>query len=341
VICANPAGSVSHGDFRGDCGLGAPCIGRIFLERNSEPGEENDPAAARIPAPSGQQPASGMDWDGVDWERVEEVLGAVTGVWMVPILRTLASGVSRPTDLLRVINAESGGRLNRKVMYETLHRMVQDGLVSRVEVEGSIPRRTDYWPTHDKGHVILNRLSKLGAPDSAKARWLVMGSEAPPAPSGVDTSRPNAARVWNALLGGKDNYEADRLAMQAFLAEMPSLPEAARLARRFQADAIDRLVTEHGVRQFLDIGTGLPSAGAVHETAQRIAPESRVVYVDNDPQVLVHARALLRGSLPESTAVVGADIREPDRILAQAAETLDLKLPVAVITMMILHFIRG
>lgn len=309
------------------------------MERNSGPNEENDPAAALASAPSGQPPASGVDWDRVDWERVEEVLDAVTGVWTVPILRALASGVSRPTNLLRVINAESDGRLSRKVMYDTLHRMVQDGLVSRMEVEGSIPRRTDYWPTRNKGHVILNKLSKLGAPDSTKARWLVMGSEDPPAPRGIDTSKPNAARVWNALLGGKDNYEADRQAMQAFLAEMPSLPEAARLARRFQADAIARLITEHGVRQFLDIGTGLPSAGAVHETAQLLAPESRVVYVDNDPQVLAHARALLRSSAPGSTAVVDADIRKPDRIIAQAAETLDLEKPVAVIAMMILHFI--
>jgi hypothetical protein len=83
--------------------------------------------------------------------------------------------------------------------------MVKNGLVSRTEVEGSVPRRTDYWPTRDKGHIILNRVSKIGAPDSTGTRWLAMGGEDPPALPGVDTSRPHTARVWNALLGGKDN----------------------------------------------------------------------------------------------------------------------------------------
>ncbi len=311
------------------------------MERNSGPGDEGDPAAGRVPAPGGQ-PAGEVDWAGVDWDQVDEVLADVAGVWTAKILRTLASGVSRPGDLRRVINAsnkKSDGTLSRKVMHETLDRMVQKGLVSRTEVQGAVPRRTYYWPTRDKGHLILNRVSRIGAPDSTRTRWFDMGSEDPPAPPGVDTSTPHIARIWNALLGGKDHFEADRLAMEAFLAEMPSLPEAARLARRFQADAIRRLITEHGVRQFLDIGTGLPSAGAVHETAQLLAPESRVVYVDNDPEVLVHARALLKGSSPGSTAVVDADIREPAKILARAAETLDLGQPVAVIVMMILHFI--
>jgi DNA-binding HxlR family transcriptional regulator len=272
----------------------------------------------------------------VDWKRVDEVLAAVNGVWAVPILRTLASGVSRPGDVLRAINAEPDSHLSSKVMFEALGRMHEAGLVSRMEVQGAVPRETHYWPTRE-GHGILSEVSKLGARDPMK--WASMGYEDPPAPSGVDANTPNSARIWNALLGGKDNFAADREVMRAFLTEMPSLPEAARLARRFQADAVRRLITDHGVRQFLDIGTGLPAAGAVHQIAQRLAPQSRVVYVDNDPQVLAHARALLKGSLPGSTAVVEADVREPGKILAHAAQAIDLEQPVAVITMMILHFI--
>jgi DNA-binding HxlR family transcriptional regulator len=295
----------------------------LVEQRSNGPGEPEDQIASRRPVPGGT-PASG-----VDWERVTSVLAAVNGLWAVPVLRTLASGVSRPGDLLRAINAESDGRLSSKIMFETLGRLADDGLVSRVEVPGAVPRETHYWPTH-AGHELLDEISKLGAPDALH--------ENPPAPPGVDTTRPNTARVWNALIGGKDNFAADREVVRAFLAEMPSLAEAARLTRRFQGDAVRRL-TELGVRQFLDIGTGLPVAGAVHETAQRLAPESRVIYVDNDPQVLAHGRALLRSSPEGSTAVVEADIREPGKILARAAETIDLEQPVAVLMLMVLHFI--
>jgi DNA-binding HxlR family transcriptional regulator len=265
----------------------------------------------------------------VDWERVGEVLDAVNSQWALPILRTLASGVSRPSDLLRAV----GRGLSPKVMYDTLARLAQDDLVSRTEVEGVVPRETHYWPTRE-GHRLLNELSKLGVP-----RWPATGYEDPSAPPGVDPSVPNTARVWNALVGGKDHFAADRKVVSAFVAEMPSLPEAARLARRFQGDAVRRLIIDHGVRQFLDIGTGLPVAGSVHEVAQRQAAESRVVYVDNDPQVLAHGRALLRSRPEGATAVVQGDIREPGAILARAAETLDLSQPVAVITMMVLHFL--
>ena len=139
-------------------------------------------------------------------------------------------------------------------------------------------------------------------------------------------------------MGGKDNFAADREAMRAVLAEMPSLAEATRLIRRFQDDAVRRLVAR-GVRQFPDIGAGLPVAGAVHETAQRLAPEPRVVHVDNDPLVLVHATALLSSSPEGACAFVNADLREPGKILARAAETLSFGQPVAVVTLMILHFI--
>jgi len=165
-----------------------------------------------------------------------------------------------------------------------------------------------------------------------------MGHENRPAPPGVNPDIPSPARIWNAFLGGKDNFESDRRAMRVVLDDMPSVAAAAKLTRRFQADAV-RMLIDQGVRQFLDIGTGLPVAEAVHETAQRLAPESRVVYVDNDPLALVHATALLTSSPEGACAYIDADLREPGTILARAAETLDFEQPVAVVLMMILHFL--
>jgi DNA-binding HxlR family transcriptional regulator len=282
--------------------------------------------------PGGQSAGS------VDWDRVAEVITAVNGAWALPILRALASGTSRPGEILRAVNAgrAPGGLLSPRVMLATLGRMAQDGLVRRVEVTRTVPRQTHYWPT-PRGHAMLTDLGRLGAPDSTRG-IPDMGYEDPVAPPGVDISRPNPARVWNALVGGKDNFAADRSAVDAIVELMPAMPEAARLARRFQNDAVQRLVAE-GARQFLDIGTGLPSAGSVHETAQRLAPETRVVYVDNDPMVLAHARALLTSTPEGRCAYIDADVRDPGKILARAARTLDLGQPVAVIMMMILHFI--
>jgi DNA-binding HxlR family transcriptional regulator len=289
--------------------------------------EESGHADARRPAHA---------WS-VDWDRVVEVITAVNGAWALPILRALASGTSRPGEILRAINAdrEPGSLLSQKVMLETLGRMIEDGLVHRAEVQRTVPRETHYSLT-PRGHAILTALSKLGAADSTR-ETPNLDYKDPPAPSGIDITRPNPARIWNALIGGKDNYAADRVAVREIVALMPKMPQAARLARRFQADAVRRLVAD-GARQFIDIGTGLPVAGAVHEIAQESAPEARVVYVDNDPMVQTHGRALLR-SEHGATDLVEADIREPGKILADAARTLDMDRPVAVILMMILHFI--
>jgi hypothetical protein len=146
------------------------------------------------------------------------------------------------------------------------------------------------------------------------------------------------ARIWNALGGGKDHFAPDREAAKLSEAAMPSLPLIARYVRRFQVDAVTRLAGM-GVRQFVDIGTGLPADGSVHEVAQRIAPESRVVYVDNDPLVLTHARALLTSSPEGACAYLDADLAEPGKILALAGQTLDLSRPVAVLLIAVLHFI--
>jgi hypothetical protein len=145
----------------------------------------------------------------------------------------------------------------------------------------------------------------------------------------IDTSRPSSARVWNYILGGKDNFEADRALAAQILERFPEIAVLAREQRKFLGRAVGFLVHEAGVRQFLDVGTGLPTADNTHEVAQRLAPESRVVYVDNDPLVLAHARALLTSSPAGATDYIDASVQDPERILHEAARTLDFSRPVA------------
>lgn len=143
------------------------------------------------------------------------------------------------------------------------------------------------------------------------------------------TDVPHSARVWNYLLGGKDNYAPDREVGEMILQSFPDIARIARLQRRFLARAVRMLAGELGVRQFLDIGTGLPTVDNTHEVAQRVAPDSRIVYVDDDPLVLAHARALLTSTPEGACAYLDADVRAPETILARAAETLDFGEPVA------------
>ncbi|WP_043663191.1 SAM-dependent methyltransferase [Streptomyces xylophagus] len=153
----------------------------------------------------------------------------------------------------------------------------------------------------------------------------------PAAHQKIDTSVPHSARIWNYWLGGKDNYPVDKEAGDAYTAVFPGIVTIARSSRAFLRRNITYLVSEAGIRQFLDVGTGLPTADNTHQVAQRIAPETRIVYVDNDPMVLAHARTLLDSTPQGATAYVAADVTEPDRILAAAAETLDLTRPTALI----------
>jgi O-methyltransferase involved in polyketide biosynthesis len=145
----------------------------------------------------------------------------------------------------------------------------------------------------------------------------------------IDTSVAHSARVWNYLLGGKDHYAPDREIGDLILRMFPDIALLARLQRRFLARAVRYLAGEAGIRQFLDIGTGLPTADNTHEVAQQVAPDSRIVYVDNDPLVLVHAQALLTSTPPGVTDYVEADVRDPEQILQAAAATLDFSRPVA------------
>ncbi|WP_370318590.1 SAM-dependent methyltransferase [Actinoplanes sp. ATCC 53533] len=152
-----------------------------------------------------------------------------------------------------------------------------------------------------------------------------------PTPAKIDTSVPHSARIWNYWLGGKDNYPVDRAAGDQFRATFPGVDEVARASRQFLVRSIGYLAGEAGVRQFLDVGTGLPTADNTHEVAQRVAPEARIVYVDNDPLVLIHARALLTGNPAGATDYIDADLHDPGRILREAARTLDLTEPVALV----------
>jgi hypothetical protein len=149
----------------------------------------------------------------------------------------------------------------------------------------------------------------------------------------------HVARIYDYWLGGKDNYAVDRAAGDAGLAVYPDIVHSVRANRAFLARAVRYLATEAGIRQFLDIGTGIPTANNTHEVAQDAAPDCRVVYVDNDPIVLAHARALLTGSPEGATDYLEADLRDTGRILAEAARTLDFSQPVAIVLMAILHLI--
>jgi O-methyltransferase involved in polyketide biosynthesis len=158
-----------------------------------------------------------------------------------------------------------------------------------------------------------------------------------PLPVNIDTGNAHIARVYNYWLGGKDNFEADRKAAEMVVESYPDIRVGVRTQRAFLGRTVRYLAAEAGIRQFLDIGTGLPSADNTHEVAQRVAPESRIVYVDNDPIVLAHARALLTGSSQGSTAYLDADVRDTGEILRVAAETLDFGEPIALMMLGLLQ----
>src|SRR5215472_12112384 len=155
----------------------------------------------------------------------------------------------------------------------------------------------------------------------------------------IDTSVAHQSRIYDYWLGGKDNFAVDREAAQQAIAAYPPIVRGVRAQRAFLARVVRYLAEEMGILQFLDIGTGLPTANNTHEVAQAAAPTARVVYVDNDPVVLAHARALLTSTPQGATSYLDADLREPDKILAMAADLLDFSQPVAVLLIGILQLI--
>ena len=174
----------------------------------------------------------------------------------------------------------------------------------------------------------------LGGPPVSDAERLA----ATPGTEALDISVAHPARVYDVWLGGKDHFAADRAAAEHVLRANPGIMPGVRANRAFLARVVRYLARDAGVTQFLDLGTGLPSANNVHEVAQSIDPAARVVYVDNDPIVLVHARALLTGT-PGTVAYIDADVRNADMILDKARDTLDFTRPVAVMVVMTLQFI--
>jgi len=165
-----------------------------------------------------------------------------------------------------------------------------------------------------------------------------------PLPAGesaeIDTSVAHPARVYDYWLGGKDNFAADREAGDRVLEATPGLRERVRANRAFLVRAVRYLAAEAGIRQFLDIGTGIPSANNTHEIAQQVAPDSRVVYVDNDPIVLTHARALLAGRPEGSIQYIDGDVRDVASIIGAAAKTLDFTQPMALLLLGVLHLVQ-
>jgi hypothetical protein len=155
----------------------------------------------------------------------------------------------------------------------------------------------------------------------------------------LNTSVPHSARIWNYLLGGKDNYQADREAGNMVAQVFPGMVTLTRQSRLMLVRVVEYLAGEAGIRQFLDIGTGLPTASNTHQVAQQVARESRIVYVDNDPMVLVHARALLTSTPEGACAYIDADVRDPEAIVPQAARTLDFTRPTALMLMGILGLV--
>jgi ubiquinone/menaquinone biosynthesis C-methylase UbiE len=158
--------------------------------------------------------------------------------------------------------------------------------------------------------------------------------------TGIDTTVPHSARIWNYWLGGKDNYAVDREAGDAWVQIHPEITVIARETRAFLSRAVRYLAGEVGIRQFLDVGTGLPTADNTHEVAQRVAPESRIVYIDNDPLVLAHARALLTSTPEGSTRYLHADMHDSQALIDGAAEILDFSQPVAVFFMGVLGHVH-
>ena len=186
----------------------------------------------------------------------------------------------------------------------------------------------------------MARQASLDVTSSIGGKAKRMGGQEPAGKSvPFDTSVPHIARVYDYWLGGKDNYAADRAAAESVMASFPDVLVSVRAQRAFLGRAVHYLVAEAGIRQFLDIGTGLPAANNTHDVAQRVAPESRVVYADNDPIVLLHAQALLTSSPQGATAYIDADLRDTGKILAEAATVLDFSQPVAVMLLGVLHCI--
>ena len=284
-------------------------------------------------------------------ESRRQILHDMGATWREEVLRLLATRPLRFTEIKQSLVANHSGQAPL------------DGQVSKVLAvlrnRGYVKKsagKNSPWSITDLGRQALTVIDRAIRPDEivettassndavrtirshqwddTVSRWADLG---------IDTTKAHPARRYDYLLGGKNNFAVDRQSAKDFEKAFPSVREAARENRDFLRRAVRHLVTQAGIRQFLDIGPGLPCAGNTHEVAQAVAPASRVVYADNDPMVLRHAQALLTGSREGATAYIGADLRDPDSILRSldVTRTLDLSKPVGLVLVAVLHFVHG
>ena len=294
---------------------------------------------------------------------IKEIL---THVWRAPILRILANGPKRYAEVRADLFELKGSTPGDGYISTELRGLRQLGLVERRAVADS---RRVTWVLTGLGATAVDVIDEFESPaasrvelpsvdphslldtaaarvghhnDSVRQSGLAM-NDLEARQNKIDTSVPHPARRYNYWLGGKDNFAADRESGDEFERMFPGLRAGVRANRDLLRRAVRYLSGEQGIRQFLDVGTGLPTADNTHEVAQAIAPASRVVYVDNDPLVLTHARALLTSSPEGKTAYIEADLRDPDTILRspEVAATLDLSQPVALMLVAVLHFVPG
>jgi O-methyltransferase involved in polyketide biosynthesis/DNA-binding HxlR family transcriptional regulator len=287
-------------------------------------------AAAALVAAAGTLPETG-------WPYADRLLGLLDGKWPPIVIRylpALAPGI-RPAELRKAVNADRRANGEDSIPKGTLHaclaRMVDQELAERTEARADTP--VTFYRLTDQGQYALAALRRLAGAAIRPGSW---ADVRPPEGPGIDLSRPSIARVYDYWLGGKDSFPPDRELSGKLLQLLPQAPELARESRGFLARAVG-YVAAQGVGQFIDIGAGLPTSPAVHEIARSRNPGARVLYVDNDPTAIVHARALLTG---EGVAVAAGDAGDPGAILAAPALTrhIDLGEPSCVILAMILHF---
>jgi DNA-binding HxlR family transcriptional regulator len=249
-----------------------------------------------------------------------------THPWHRPVLQTLADGPKAYTETQKMLSRyASGPRADE--LDRALRELAHLGLVERTPAG---------WVVTDPGTTALQELDYLDRLPAAVPDTAARVAQLNPAVA-------HPARRYDYWLGGKDNFAADRQSAEEFERLVPGLRAGVRANREVLGRIVRHLTAEQGIRQFLDIGTGLPTAHNTHDVAQSVAPSSRVVYVDNDPLVLTHARALLTSTAEGRTAYIDADLRSPRTILdsAEVRDTLDFSRPVALLLVAVLHFIPG
>ena len=262
--------------------------------------------------------------------------------WHLQILRMLGSGPLRYVEIVSALLASTEPPKSENQVNVTLREMRTRGLVEKADAAKQAP-----WALTAVGSRVLAQKDgvdrELWVPRSDLEDSAELAKLSPSDREKIRPDKPHPARRYNYWLGGKDNFAADRRSADELEALFPGARIGALANRQFLGRVVRHLVTEHGIRQFLDIGTGLPSAGNTHEVAQSAAPECRIVYVDNDPLVLAHAKALLTSSSAGRTAYIQADARQPATILNSPVlrENLDLSQPVALMMIAVLHFIPG